>query len=100
MEKGLQLVTTNFHSRGGEIDLIMQDKDVLTFVEVKYRKNDTFGGPLSAISISKQKKIKQCAAFYMQQAQLNEYNTLCRFDVVALQGNINQPHVTWLKNAF
>ena len=98
--QGLTLHTCNFHSRGGEVDLIMQDQDTYVFVEVKYRKNNLFGGALSTISNKKIQKIKQCATYYLQHKQINAYNTPCRFDVVALEGDINKPTITWLKNAF
>lgn len=100
LKQGLSSFAKNFHSRFGEIDLIMQEQNTWVFVEVKYRKNDNFGGPLAAVSISKQKKIKQCAAFFLQQQQLNEYNTPIRFDVIGLLGQTEQPQITWLKNAF
>lgn len=99
-EHGLVLQSANFQNRRGEIDLIMTEHDTWVFVEVKYRKNDGFGGAVAAVSAKKQQKIKQCAAFYLQQAGLNEYNTPCRFDVIAMQGDINNPDITWLKNAF
>lgn len=99
-EQGLIFIEKNFHSRQGEIDLIMRDGDTYVFIEVKYRKNELFGGAIAAISLSKQKKIKHSVKFYLHQAGLNEYNTPCRIDVVALVGDINQPQVTWLKNAF
>ena len=99
-EQGLTFVDKNVHSRQGEIDLVMRDGDTYVFVEVKYRKNNTFGGAIAAVSPSKQKKIKQSITFYLHQAGLNEYNTPCRIDVVALLGDIKQPQITWLKNAF
>ncbi len=98
--QGLKLKTRNFHSRQGEIDIVMQEQQTLVFIEVKYRKNNNFGGALAAIPYKKQQKIRKCATFYLQSHDLNEYNTDCRFDVIALQGSVNQPHVTWLKNAF
>jgi len=100
IQQGLVFIDSNFHSRQGEIDLIMKDGQVFVFIEVKYRKNNLFGGAVSAVSQLKQKKIKHCVAFFLQKINLNEYNTPCRFDVIALEGNINQPEVTWLKNAF
>jgi len=100
VKKGLVLVTKNYHCRQGEVDLIMLEGDTYVFVEVKYRKSMQFGGAIAAISANKQKKIKHCVTFYLHQAGLNEYNTPCRVDVIALEGNINQPVVTWLKNAF
>ena len=99
-ELGLTLIDRNFHSRQGEIDLIMLENDTYVFIEVKYRKNRLFGGAIAAIPVSKQQKIKHCVTFYLHQAGLNEYNTSCRIDVIALQGDITQPQVTWLKNAF
>ncbi len=100
LSQGLQEFTRNFRNRQGEIDLIMKDGATWVFVEVKYRKNDSFGGPLAAISYNKQQKIKHCAEFFLQQNNLNEYNTQCRFDVVGLLGDLHQPKITWLKNAF
>ena len=100
IEKGLRLLETNFSSRFGEIDIIMQDQQTLVFVEVKYRASSQFGGAIAAISASKQKKIKQTAAFYLQEQELNAYNTDHRFDVITLDGNINKPEINWLTNAF
>ena len=99
-QQGLLLRSCNFQNRRGEIDLIMTEHDIWVFVEVKYRKNSHFGGALAAVSVKKQQKIQQCAEFYLQKAGLNEYNTPCRFDVIAMQGDINNPEITWLKNAF
>ncbi|PKI13045.1 YraN family protein [Colwellia sp. 12G3] len=99
-EQGLTLVDRNFHSRQGEIDIIMLDGNTYVFVEVKYRKNISFGGAIAAIPASKQHKIRHSITFYLHKAGLNEYNTACRIDVVALEGDITQPQVTWLKNAF
>ena len=81
----------------------MQDDDTLVFIEVKYRRNNTFGGAIAAISHKKKQKIRQTAKFYLQQHGLNAYNTPCRFDVVTLQGNSDNrstPQITWLKNTF
>jgi len=100
IQQGLVFIDQNVHCRQGEIDLVMQDGQTFIFVEVKYRKNNHFGGAISAISQSKQNKIKHCVAFFLHKANLNEYNTPCRFDVIALDGDINKPQVTWLKNAF
>lgn len=100
IDNGLALLVKNFHSRQGEIDLIMKDGDCIVFIEVKYRKNNHFGGAISAVTHQKQQKIIKTAAFYLQQQKLNEYNTLCRFDIIAIEGDANNPNTQWLKNAF
>ncbi|MDT0605107.1 YraN family protein [Thalassotalea castellviae] len=99
-DNGLCLLSKNFHSRQGEIDLIMKENDCFVFVEVKYRKNNQFGGAISAVSQQKQQKIIKTATFFLQQQNLNEYNTACRFDIVAIEGDANKPKIQWLKNAF
>jgi putative endonuclease len=98
--QNLTLVTQNFHSKYGEIDLIMLDGSTYVFVEVKYRKNNNYGGSLVAVTHRKQKKLRLCAKYYLQQHQLNDYNTPCRFDIIALEGDIKKPDINWLKNAF
>jgi len=100
VNSGLKYLASNYRNRQGEIDIILLEGDVYIFVEVKYRKNNQFGGAISAITYKKIQKIKQCAKYYLQQNDLNEYNTSCRFDIIALEGDINQPQTTWLKNAF
>ncbi|XQW84549.1 YraN family protein [Thalassotalea piscium] len=101
--QGLTYLEKNFHSRWGELDLIMKDQNVIVFVEVKFRKNNLFGGAISAVSRQKQQKIIKTSAIYLQHQGLNEYNTPYRFDVVAIEGNtdnIAKSPIIWLKNAF
>jgi putative endonuclease len=100
VDNGLQYLVKNYRNRQGEIDIILLEGDIHVFVEVKYRKNGQFGGAISAVTYKKTQKIKQCAKFYLQQEGLNEYNTPCRFDIIALEGDINKPQISWLKNAF
>ena len=35
--KGLRFIAANVHGRGGEIDLIMKDGQVIVFIEVRFR---------------------------------------------------------------
>jgi len=100
IKQGLAEITRNFTCRLGEIDLIMQEQQILVFVEVKYRKNNHFGGAAAAVSAGKQIKLQKSANFYLQKQQLNAYNTACRFDVVTIEGNLTCPEIVWLKNAF
>lgn len=100
VNKGLTFKHANFSCKTGEIDLIMLEGNTIVFVEVKYRKSGHYGGAVSAVSPSKQQKIKKCAQFYLQHIGLNEYNTSCRFDVVTLDGALSQPDINWFQNAF
>lgn len=97
-KQGLNSIEANYRCRVGEIDLIMQDKDVLVFVEVRYRHDTCFGNPLETITFNKQKKIIKTAYYYL--SKFCSIDAPCRFDVVAVVGNLQQPRVEWIKDAF
>lgn len=96
-KNGLKLIERNFYSRMGEIDLIMQDGEVLVFVEVRSRKSRTYGGSLASITVQKQQKIIKTAYNYLQKKQLFDKHPF-RFDVVGIDGESSQ--IQWLKHAF
>ena len=95
--QGLRLVMRNYRTPGrggGEIDLIMQDRDTtLVFVEVRKRKSTRHGGAAASVGRVKQRRIVFAAQFY-----LLKLRTLppCRFDVV----EVTPDGLTWLKAAF
>lgn len=92
---GLKSVTRNYRCRGGEIDLVMQDDDILVFVEVRYRRDARFGGPIASIDARKQRRLCVAAAHYLQ---ANQWDGPCRFDVIGLQGDGQAPE--WIRDAF
>jgi putative endonuclease len=94
-EQGLLLICQNFYCRFGEIDLIMSDQDTLVFVEVRYRKNQDFGGATGSVTPQKQKKLIKTAKHYLAQLDNEPY---CRFDVVAISAEAKQPQ--WIQDAF
>lgn len=59
--KGMRFLAANVRERGGEIDLIMQDKSTTVFVEVRYRKSSLFGGAAASVTASKQRKLLHAA---------------------------------------
>ena len=80
---------------------------MLVFVEVRFRKNNDYGGGLESITPAKQRKLRNTAEFYLQQ---NSQYKNARFDVVSMSKN-NQTgwysgwqkqHYTfdWISNAF
>jgi putative endonuclease len=95
-QQGLKFVERNFQCRMGEIDLIMRDNKTLVFVEVRYRKNNYFGGPIISISSSKQQKLLTAAKFYLQQHPRDAKRTV-RFDVLGILGPDRT--IEWIQNA-
>lgn len=110
-QHGFGLLSANFYSRFGEIDLIMTRADELIFVEVKARQPTQWGHANEVISRGKQAKIMQTALVFLQQyPQFERYSM--RFDVICIDflqriAKIPQqsfsPDVydlAWVENAF
>lgn len=82
-ELGYRMVATNFraeHDRG-EIDLIGWDGDVLCFVEVKTRTDDSFAPPSTAVTRGKQQHILSVAKRYLRHLSARP---ACRFDILSV----------------
>ena len=93
--RGLRLITRNYRSRMGEIDLIMQDTNEIVFIEVRSRAYDYYGTAIESIDITKQRKVIKSAVSYLQkQGWLDKINS--RFDVVG----VSPTNIEWIKDAF
>ena len=97
--QGLKLLKQNFLCSMGEIDLIMQDKDDLVFIEVRYRQADDYGDGIESITAYKQKRIINAANFYLNKHRISE-RAGCRFDVLAVSPLQNQLKIDWIRDAF
>ncbi|NLW03871.1 MAG: YraN family protein [Pseudomonadaceae bacterium] len=98
-QQGLELIERNFNCKTGEIDLIFKDNEQLVFVEVRFRKNQLFGGAAASVTLAKQQKLQRAAHFYLSRWQ---QPPTCRFDVMAMTFNTSQQIIceNWIKNAF
>jgi putative endonuclease len=67
LDQGFQIITKNFHSLYGEIDIIAKKNGKLHFIEVKSRRNSSFGLPVESYTYIKQQKIIKTAFIYMDQ---------------------------------
>ena len=81
-------------ARGGEVDLILRDRDgTLVFVEVRGRSDVRHGGAAATVGAIKQRRLIFAAQHYLRRfAALPP----CRFDVVTVEGE----RIEWLKAAF
>ncbi|MBW5798542.1 YraN family protein [Halomonas elongata] len=95
--RGLVLVATNQHAKGGEIDLIMRDGDTLVFVEVRHRADIRHGHPLETVTATKRRRLITAARFYLQR---NRLSCACRFDVLAATGTPPELEFEWVAGAF
>lgn len=88
-KKGYRVVTRNFRKKCGEIDIIAYEDEVLVFIEVKTRSNDSKGSPLEAVNKRKQQQIIKTATYYL--AENDSFDVSCRFDVLGITVTNNQP---------
>ena len=95
-----KIISTNFQTRLGEIDIISFDDDILVFTEVKTRFNKNFGSPSESISKSKIKNILKVANQYIYLKKAT--NFFIRFDVVEiyLDDSSNNFKSIHIKDAF
>ncbi|GLR63155.1 YraN family protein [Marinospirillum insulare] len=98
-QAGLSLVERNFSCKTGELDLIFKDNEELVFVEVRFRKNQHFGGALASVTPAKQQKLQRAANYYLGRWK---NPPACRFDVIAMTLDTHQQLICeqWIKNAF
>lgn len=85
-KKGFELITRNYSTRFGEIDLIMRDKETMVFVEVKAKKTPDWGTPEEMFTQSKYRKVKRMGMVYLQGKDV-----LCRIDMVAVDLFVDPP---------
>ena len=100
LRQGLTLVQRNYRvargprARGGEVDLILRERDgTLVFVEVRSRRDRRHGGAAASVGVAKQRRIVLAAQHYLLGLASPPP---CRFDVVAIDGE----RLEWLRGAF
>ena len=82
-ERGMNIVSRNFRTRFGEVDLIASDGETLCFVEVRARKSSVFGTPSETVTASKARRIIAASQEYLQQDGTGWRNW--RIDVAAVE---------------
>ena len=96
--KGYTVVERNYRCRGGEVDLIVLDRRVIVFVEVKTRSDHGFGNPLEAVEPRKQRRMIHAAQLFLHQKKLHQRDA--RFDVVGISWPGGDPVIEHVRNAF
>lgn len=98
--RGLSPVARNYRvargpsARGGEVDLIVRDRDgTLVFVEVRRRSTASHGGAAASVGTAKRRSLLLAAQLYLLRLATPPP---CRFDVVAIDGD----RLEWLQAAF
>lgn len=99
---GYRIVDRNFRCRLGEIDLIARRGRELVFIEVKLRKDASYGEAREFVTAGKQRKLLLTAEYYLVSHPWAQ-ELQPRFDVVevyAPQGIEGPSEIHRLENAF
>ncbi len=98
VENGYTLVTTNYRTPDGEIDLVVTKDRELVFVEVKTRQNLAFGMPEEAVNDEKLDHLESAVGHYLLLHP--EYENNWRLDVISVIGSPAgmKPQIDWFEN--
>lgn len=97
VKEGYDVLEQNWRYKKYEIDLIAKKAQTIVFVEVKTRKNNTFGEPELFVTRQKQSFIIAAANQYLKE---NNINLESRFDIIAIIQFNNTRTVKHLEAAF
>ncbi len=97
---GYAILSRNYRTKMGEIDIVAREGGCLVFVEVKTRQSDVYGMPEESINTKKMNKLTRLAQLYISNKRLHEMTA--RFDVVSvlMPGIFGKKTIRLIKNAF
>lgn len=100
-KKRYKLVAQGYRCRFGEIDLIVENKNYLVFVEVKLRKSADFASAREYVDRRKQDRLRVTASMYLAD---HPTHLQPRFDVIEIyapEGHLTKkPLVEHMEDAF
>ena len=92
---GLRVLARNWRCRHGEIDLVAEEGGTLVFAEVRFRRDQRYGGAAESVTAAKQARLVAAARLYL----MRRPNADCRFDVLLLD-SLEGSRIRWIRNAF
>ncbi len=95
-----KILTRNYRTRFGEIDIIAKSNNIFVFLEVKTKTDTDFGTPAEMINKKKQQKLKKLALAYLQEQELSPEEKSFRIDVVSVIIKEDEtPEIQHIENA-
>ncbi len=80
LDKGYEILESNYRNRLGEIDIIALHKGILVFIEVKTRTNIKYGYAYEAVNSRKQSKIMKTSMVYIKSRGYGDMQL--RYDII------------------
>lgn len=99
--RGYRLTAQNYRVRGGEIDLIAENRRYIVFVEVKTRQDAAFAQAREFVDRRKQERIRATAALWLSEHETEKQPRFDIIEIYAPQGtDTEHPKIIHLENAF
>ncbi len=95
-QQNFKILERNYRYKRAEIDVIAEKEELLIFVEVKYRKNNSFGYPEEFVNDRKVELIHMASEHYVEH---KEWNGNIRFDIISITKG-NPPNIEHLEDGF
>lgn len=100
---GFFIISRNYKTAFGEIDIIAKKDEYTVFCEVKSRKSTFYGEPSEAVNHEKQRKIRMSAYKYIEDNAI--FDTNARFDVCEIIHKIENgayivKNINYIEGAF
>lgn len=97
-QRGLSCIARRYSGPMGELDLVMDEKRTIVFVEVKTQTSAAFNDPHERVTPAKQRKLIRVAKAFLIDKRLTDRP--CRFDVVSVTTTDAQPRIQHFVDAF
>jgi putative endonuclease len=97
-DRGYEIIERNWRGRGGEIDLIANEKGRLVFIEVKTRNGSGYGHPFEAITTEKIARMRRLAADWCSVKQVSGIKV--RLDAISVLISGGRVSIEHLKQVF
>lgn len=95
---GYRIVDLNYRCPLGEVDIVARDGDTIVFVEVKTRRDSSFGHPREAVGFRKRSQLSKVAQYFLKVKRAEHLSA--RFDVMEVKIDQDGPRIELFKNAF
>lgn len=97
--KGYTILEQNYFFERAEVDIVAYDETAIVFVEVKMRKNTTFGEPAEFVTEKKKELVYKASEAWLYERKMD--GSPVRYDVVAIVQKQNEaPDIQHFKHAF
>lgn len=97
LDNGLAILHYNWRCGHKEIDLIARERDTLVFIEVKSRRDESYGNAFDAVTPQKISRLISAAEVYISRYKID---LPYRFDIVTVVGTGEPYKIEHIRDAF